>query len=137
MPLRCRHNLGGSLKAASQGACCGLCQKHGPECKAWTWHPASSAPSHFPPLTCFLHGAAGPAIHESGAISGVPTAHFPPPAPPPPPPPEHCPEGSGNYSSAAAACAAFDLPTKIDLMHGFGWRGEDQPTPTVSHAPPT
>ena len=130
------HNLGGPVKAASQGACCALCQKHGPGCKAWTWHPPSST-GHFPPMTCFLHGAVEPIIHESGAISGVPSGRVPPPAPPPPPPPpppENCPSGSGNYTSAAAACAAFDLPTKIDLMHGFGWRGVDQPTPTYGYS---
>ena len=32
------------------------------------------------------------------------------------------------------ACAAFDLSTKIDLMHGFGWAGAPTPTPTYGYS---
>ena len=124
------HNFGVAATVTSYPACCALCQQHAPACKAWTWHPPDSKTF---PSKCLMHSENGPTIPESGVISGVPSAHLPPPAPPPPPPPLNCP-ASRNFSSAAEACAAFDLPTKIDLMHGFGWGGQDAPTPTYGYS---
>ena len=121
------HNFGVAATVASYPACCALCQQHAPTCKAWTWHPPDSKTF---PSQCLMHSEDGPTIHEGGVISGVPSAHLPPP---PPPPPLNCP-ASRNFSSAAEACAAFDLPTKIDLMHGFGWGGQDAPTPTYGYS---
>jgi hypothetical protein len=121
------HNFGVAATVASYPACCALCQQHAPACKAWTWHPPDSKTF---PSKCLMHSEDGPTIHEGGVISGVPSAHLPPP---PPPPPLNCP-ASRNFSSAAEACAAFDLPTKIDLMHGFGWGGQDAPTPTYGYS---
>ena len=123
------HNFGPDTNVSSYGACCALCQ-HEPKCKAWTWHPPGS--ETFPSM-CLMHSEAGPTIHEDGVISGVPSTHFPPPPPPAPPPPLNCP-ARRNFSNAAEACAAFDLPTKIDLMHGFGWNGQPAPTPTYGYS---
>ena len=55
------HNFGPHTSAGSYAACCAICQKHAPECKAWTWHPPDS--KKFPSM-CLMHSEAGPTITE-------------------------------------------------------------------------
>lgn len=83
-------NIGAATHAATQGACCALCQKNS-KCKSWTYHDDK---------TCWLHPSIGPSHHEAGTVSGVPSGKLPPI--PPPAPPHHGDSGMGVPSGPDA-----------------------------------
>ncbi len=99
MILGVDRNIGAQSAAATQGACCALCQKDH-RCKSWTYHDDK---------TCWLHSEIGPSKRESGAVSGVPSGKLPPI--PPPAPPHHGDSGMG-VPSGPDACSPGTNGTK-------------------------